>query len=134
MVQALLAGDITFGMFALSSISAQASAGKARLLAISAPNRSPQAPDIPTFGEFGIADFDFQPRIGIAAPARTPAPVIAKLASELAKAVKHPDTVKRLAAASIDPVGSTPEAYATILKADFERYGRIVKISGAKAD
>lgn len=133
-VQALLAGDITFSMVALGSVAAQMAAGRVRLLAISAPTRSAQLPDIPTFIELGIADFNFQPRIGIVAPARTPAAIIAKLSAEIAKASKHPDTVQRFNAVNIEAVGSTPEAYAAIIRADYERNGRIVKLSGAKAE
>ena len=133
-VRALLSGDISFAPVALSTVAAHVAAGKVRLLAVTTPTRSRQAPDVPTFGEFGFADFDFRPQVGIVAPAGTPVPIVARLSAEIAKGVKHPETVKRLTSFSIDPVGSTPEAFAAILKADSERYARVVKISGTRAD
>ena len=133
-VQSILSGDVSMGFVALSSVSSLVKSGKVKLLAVSTLTRSSQAPDVPTFGEFGIADYDYKPQIGVVAPAGTPAAIVVKLSAEIAKAVMHPETVQRLAAMSINPVGSTPEAFAASTRADAVRYARVVKLSGAKAD
>ena len=133
-VPALLGGQVNAVYASLPSIAAHVKSGKLKLLAASAPVRSPQAPDVPTVAEHGVPGYDFQPEIGISAPAGTPAAVVAKLSSEIAKAVKQPNVVQRFTQLGIVPVGSTAEAYAVMMKASYERYARVVKASGARVD
>ena len=66
--------------------------------------------------------------------AGTPREVIARLSAEVAKAVRQSDVVQRFGQLGIDAVGSSPEAYAAINRADYEKYARVVKLSGAKID
>jgi tripartite-type tricarboxylate transporter receptor subunit TctC len=94
-----------------------------------------QAPDVPTIAEVtGIPDFDYPPEIGVLAPAGTPPGIISRLASGIARAARHPETVQRFTALGIDPVGNTPEAYAAQIRIDIEKYAKAVKISGAKTN
>ena len=133
-VPALLGGQVSFLYSALPAIEAHVKAGKVKLLAISTPNRSPQAPEVPTVAELGLPGYDFAPAIGVLAPAGTPPAVLQKLSAEIAKALKHPDTARRFTQLGIEPVGSTPEAYAQSIRAAYEKFGRAVAISGTKAD
>lgn len=133
-VPALLGGQVNVVYASLPSIAAHVKSGKLKLLAASAPFRSPQAPDVPTVAEHGVPGYDFQPEIGISAPAGTPAAVVAKLSGEIAKAVKQPEVVQRFTQLGIVPAGSAPEAYAAMIKASYDRYSRVVKSSGAKVD
>src|SRR5258707_57401 len=71
---------------------------------------------------------------GKLAPAGTPREVVNRLAGEVAKAVKQPDVVQRFTQLGIEPVGSTPEAYAQANKIDYEKYATIVRATGAKID
>ena len=70
----------------------------------------------------------------ILAPVSTPKPVVALLAGETAKAVHHPETLKRFGSIGIDPVGNSPDAYTATLTADIAYYAKAVKLSGAKID
>jgi tripartite-type tricarboxylate transporter receptor subunit TctC len=133
-VPALLGGQVSMLFSALPAIEAHVKAGKVKLLAISVPQRSPQAPEVPTIVELGVPGFDFAPAIGLLAPAGTPPAIVSRLAAEVAKAVRSPDVAQRFRQLGIDPVGNTPEAYGAQIRSDYERYGRVVRVSGAKID
>lgn len=133
-VPALLGGQVTLLYSALPAIEQHVKAGKVKLLAVSTAKRSTRAPDVPTVAELGVPGYDFAPEIGVLAPGGTPAPVIQRLAAEFARAVKHPETVKRFGQLGIDAVGSTPAEYAAMIRAASRRYAEVVRISGAKVD
>lgn len=133
-IPALLGGQVALGLAALPAIAAHVKTGKLKILAVSTLKRSLQAPDVPTVAEFGVPGFDYPAEIGVLAPADTPGTIISKLAGEMAKAVRHPETVQRFGALGIDPVGDTPEQYAAVIKLGLDKYAKAVKVSGAKAD
>jgi tripartite-type tricarboxylate transporter receptor subunit TctC len=133
-VPALLGGQVALLYSALPSIESHVKAGRVRLLAVSTARRSPEAPEVPSIAELGVPGYNFTPEIGIVAPAATPEAVLRKLSAAIAAAVHHPDTVRRFAQLGIVPVGSSPEAYTTVIRASYEKYGAAVKISGARAD
>jgi tripartite-type tricarboxylate transporter receptor subunit TctC len=133
-VPALLGGQVAMLYSALPSVESHVKSGKVKIVAQSTLNRSPEAPDIPTVAEMGAPGYDFAPEIGVLAPAGTPGAIVQKLATELAKAVKHPDTVKRFAQLGIDAVGSTPQEYAARIRAANQKFSELVRIAGVKAD
>ena len=133
-VPALLGGQVALLYSALPSIAGHLKEGKVKMLAVSTAKRSPQTPDVPTVAESGIPGYDFVAEIGMLAPAATPREVVSRLAGDMAKVVKQPDVIQRLTQLGIDAVGSTPEAYGQINKADYEKYAAIVKATGVKID
>ena len=133
-VPALLGGQVALLYSALPSIAGHLKDGRLKILAISSARRSPQTPEVPTVAESGIPGYDFLAEIGLLAPAGTPREIIQRLAAEMTKVLKQPDVVQRFTQLGIDPVGSTPEAYAALNKADYEKYAGLVKASGAKID
>ena len=133
-VPALLGGQISLLYSALPSIESHVKAGKVKLLVASTLKRSPEAPDVPTVAEMGVPGYDFAPSIGVLAPAGTPPAIVQKLSAEIAKALKHPEVAQRYRQLGIEPVGSTPEAYAAINRASYEKYGQVVKVTGTKAE
>ena len=133
-VPALLGGQVALLYSALPSIAGHLKDGKVKILAISSAKRSTQTPEVPTVAESGIPGYDYVAEIGLLAPAGTPREIIQRLAGEMAKVVKQPDVVQRFTQLGIDPVGSTPQEYAALNKADYEKYARLVKASGAKID
>src|SRR5688572_22791107 len=134
-VPAMLSGEVSLVFSAFPSILAHVKAGRVRMLAANTLKRSPYAPDVPTVAEVtGLRDFDYPPLIGIWAPARTPRTVIARLAGGVSSAVQHPEVMHRFSVLGIDPVGSTPEAYAAQTRIDIEKYARAVKAAGVKVD
>jgi tripartite-type tricarboxylate transporter receptor subunit TctC len=133
-VPALLGGQVAMLYSSLPSLEAQLKAGKVKMVAVSTLKRSPEAPDVPTVAEMGVPGYDFAPQIGVLAPTGTPAPIVQKLSAEIAKASKHPDTVKRFTQLGIDAVGSTPQEYGALIRSAYQRYGEVVKVSGAKVE
>jgi tripartite-type tricarboxylate transporter receptor subunit TctC len=133
-VPALLGGQVSILYSALPAIESHVKAGRLKLLAISTLKRSAQAPEVPTVAELALPGYDFGPEIGVLAPAGTPPALLGRIAAEIGKAVRHPEVSERFVQLGIDPVGSTPEAYAAKIRAAYDRYAQVVKSSGAKAE
>ena len=133
-VPALLGGQVSLLYAALPSIQGHVKDGKVKILAVSTPQRSPQAPDVPTVAEAGIPGYDFVAEIALYAPTGTPRDVVQKLSTQAARAVKQPDVIERFKQLGIDAVGSTPEALTEQNKVNYEKYAKVVKASGAKID
>jgi tripartite-type tricarboxylate transporter receptor subunit TctC len=108
--------------------------GKLRVVAVAEATRSPLMPDVPTIAETGVTGYEISPEIGFVAPTGTPRDVIAKLNAEMVRALKTPEVVQQLVPLGIDPVGTTPEQYADAIRANLDKYGKLVKISRAKVD
>jgi tripartite-type tricarboxylate transporter receptor subunit TctC len=133
-VPALLGGQVAMLYSSLPSIESHLKERKLKIVAVSTSKRSPELPDVPTVAELGVPGYHFIPEIGIVAPAGTPSAIVQKLATELGKAARHPDSVKRFTPLGIDAVGSTPQEYAAVIRASDKRYAEVVKVSGVKAD
>lgn len=110
-------------------------AGKAKVLAVSGPQRHRLLPDVPTFAEAGFPAFDFKAWWGLVAPAGTPQEIINRVAEDVAKHVKSAAFTERFATSyAIDAVGNTPTEFAAFLKADREKYGQIVRAANVRLD
>ncbi len=134
-VPALIGGEVSLAMSALPSLAPHRAGGRIKLLAVNTLKRSAQAADVPTVAEVtGIKDFDYPPVIGIMAPAATPRAIVNWLSTNIAQAVRHRDVDARYATLGIDPVGSSPEDYVTQNRTDIEKYARVVKMAGLKAE
>jgi len=131
---AFLAGDIQVLFSAYQAVAPHIATGRVKLLAVASPDRSPQAPGVPTFAELGVKDMIFVPSVHALAPASTPKPLINKLSAEIKKALQAPETVKRFEALGIDPLGTTPEQHLVQLTTDQAIFRAAVKLSGAKVD
>jgi tripartite-type tricarboxylate transporter receptor subunit TctC len=134
-VPAMLSGEVQLVFSALPSIAAHLKTGRVKVLAVNTLKRSAQAPEVPTIAEAtGIADYDYPPEIGVLAPSKTPKAVVNRLAADIARTVRHPDTVGRFTALGIEGIGNTPEEYARQIRIDIEKYAKAVKASGVKID
>jgi tripartite-type tricarboxylate transporter receptor subunit TctC len=105
--------------------------GKLRAVAITSATRSPQVPDLPTVAESGVPGFDSITWIGLTAPAGTPPAIIARLNSELNKALKG-EMGRKFAEFSLDPIGGTPQDMAEMMRKDSANYGAILKAAGVE--
>jgi len=108
--------------------------GKLRALAVTSPKRSPIVPDVPTMEESGVRDQETELTIGIVAPAATPRAIVDLLSRELARIVALPDVKDKLSAFGFSPVGSTPEEFAAVIKADIEKWSAVVRDAGIKVE
>lgn len=108
-------------------------AGKLRPLAVTTANRSQALPDVPTVAEAGVPGFEATSWFGLLAPAKTPAPVVARLNASVLKALADPEVKKKLMEQGAEPLGGTPEQFAAFIGAESAKWGKVVKQSGATA-
>jgi tripartite-type tricarboxylate transporter receptor subunit TctC len=108
--------------------------GKLRALAVTSAQRSPAAPDIPTVAESGLPGYEAIAWNGLLAPAGTPKEVVARLNAEVKKALEVPEIKERFAAQGFAAAWSPPEKYAAFLDAEVDKWGKVVKVSGATVD
>jgi tripartite-type tricarboxylate transporter receptor subunit TctC len=109
-------------------------AGKVRALAVTSAKRLPAAPDVPTMQEAGFGGIELDAWFGLVAPAGTPEPVIAKLNGAFVKAVRDPEVVKQITDQGAEAVATTPAEFAAFIASQAEKYGKIVKSVGVKAE
>lgn len=134
-IPAMIGGEVALVFSALPAIEGHLKSGRVKLLAVNTAKRSPQAPNVPTVSEVtGIKDYDYPPAIGVLAPARTPGPVINRVAEAVARAVRSPDIARRYTELGIEPVGNTPAQYAAQVRVDIAKYARAVKASGVRVE
>jgi tripartite-type tricarboxylate transporter receptor subunit TctC len=103
------------------------STGRVRPIAILAPTRSPSLPDVPTAAEAGLPGLDVETWYGLFAPAGVPQPIIATLATAVLEAARQPSFGELLKSQGADPVFAGPEAFATTLSRDFERWLPVIR-------
>jgi tripartite-type tricarboxylate transporter receptor subunit TctC len=108
--------------------------GRLRALATTTAARSPSWPELPTVAESGVAGFEVSAWFGVLAPAGTPRPIIDRLSGELIKMLRIPEVREGLLAQGSDPVGSTPEEFARHLRAEIDKWAKVVQASGLHAD
>jgi tripartite-type tricarboxylate transporter receptor subunit TctC len=130
----LIGGQITMIFDSTASALAQSKGGKVRMLATGSPKRLLQAPDLPTMAEAGIEGFDSTSWHGVFAPAGTSREVVLKISSEIAKIVQSPEIADRLRISGAEPVGSTPEELGRAVQVATQRWGKIARDVGAKAE
>ena len=129
----LIAGRVQVTFADIAAAYPHIQAGNVRILGISSPQRSPAYPDVPSIAET-VPGFDAVGWFGVFAPAGTPAPIVQKLSTAIAAFVKQEDVRKQMAVLGVAPVGSTPEAFDKVLRADIVRWAKVVQDSGAKVD
>ena len=132
--QDLIAGTVQ-AMF--DSVPASAGAvrdGRLRALGVTTRNRIAPFPDLPTIDEAGVPGYEISTWYGIWAPARTPPAIIARLQQAVASAARNPETRARFDALGAEPVADSPEDYARFVRAEFDRWGKLVRDARIKLD
>jgi len=108
--------------------------GKLRALAITASKRSPLMPELPTVAEAGVPGFEALGWNGFLAPARTPAPIVARLNQEISRILSLPDVRERYANAGIEPVGASADAFGALIRTELEKWAQVVRDAKLRAD
>ena len=130
----LIGGQIDLVFADISTTLPQVRGGKATGLAVSTAKRSVLAPDLPTMGEAGVAGYDLAAWFGAFVPAKTAAPVVAKLREALVAAVNDKAVQERLLAAGIEPETSTSEELKSFVAAEIKKWADIVKTAGIEPE
>jgi len=133
-VVALLGGEVTASFATMPSVLPYVKSGKLRGVAVTTSRRSPSAPDLPTVAESGLPGFDMGSWYGLMAPAGTPGAVVSHLNAETIKVLKLADVKQRLDNSGFDALVSTPEEYAAYTRSEIDKWAKIVKASGARAE
>ena len=105
----------------------QVKAGKIRALAVSPATRTPAAPELPTIAETGVPGYEAVAWFGLVAPAATPKPIIAKLATETQRILKLPDVRERITGLGADVVGNTPDEFNAFIKSELAKWAKVIK-------
>jgi tripartite-type tricarboxylate transporter receptor subunit TctC len=129
-----LSGQVQLVMSNVISSLQYAKSGKLRALAVSTKVRSPAVPDLPTMAEAGVSGYEASTWHAWFAPARTPAAIIQKLNSELAKASKAPDVMARLAPDGVQSIGSSPEQLREFIASDIVRWRKVINEAGIRLE
>ena len=130
----LIGGQIQLMFDNLASSLAQVRAGKVKALAVTTAKRSALAPELPTIAESGLPGFDISTWFGVFVPAGTHRDIVDRLHGEFVKALALPDIREKMLNLGAEPVASSPEEFAAYIRVESDKYARVIKASGAKAD
>ncbi|MBI3042110.1 MAG: tripartite tricarboxylate transporter substrate binding protein [Betaproteobacteria bacterium] len=133
MITDMLGGRVTLTISSAVPLSPQVKAGRLRGLAVTSPKRSPSFPELPAIAET-VPGYEVINWFGILAPAGTPRAIVARLNKEFNAGLASPELRKQLSARGADVAGGTPEDFARVIRADFAKWARVVKASGARVD
>jgi tripartite-type tricarboxylate transporter receptor subunit TctC len=131
---AILGGQVQMMIDAITTMNANAKAGKVRALGTTGAKRSPVSPDVPTIAEAGVPGYETTIWLGLMAPAGTPRPVLEKLNAEVNKILASAEVREIWGRQGAQPMGMSIDAFDKFLRADIAKWAKVVKISGAKAD
>ena len=130
----VLGGQVPMMFTGVSNVVPHMKTGRLRVLAIGSPKRSLTLPDVPTVAEAGVAGFDFDSWTGYLAPAGTPKEIIVKLHADITRTLGLPEVKDKLTTLGFDLAGGTPDAFATLIKNDIARFGKLIKAAGIQAE
>jgi len=130
----LIAGQVDVMFDNMPNVIGHVRAGKMKALAVTTAQRSPQAPEIPTVAEAGVPGYEQTAWFGVLAPAGTPRDIIGRLNGEIIKVLNSPDVKERFGKQGVEVRTSTPEQFSTFLRSEVDRWGKVIREAGIKAD
>ncbi len=134
LVSDLLGGQIQSGVNVLSEVLPHANSGKLRIIAISGSRRSRFLPNVPTFAESGFKDVAAEEYFAVFAPAKTPAPVVARLNAAIRQALQAKPLIEGLEKLSFEVAGESQPEFAQLVRSELGRWSSVVKASGFSSD
>ena len=130
----VIGGAIPLVYTAVAGAQSHVKSGKLKGIAVSSAARASSLPDVPTFAESGVADFNVSSWVGLLVPARTPPAIVQRLNTELNAVLADAAVRERLAVLGIEPTPGTPEQFQEEIRRDLARYGAVVRAAGIKAE
>jgi len=130
-MQDLLGGQVPVSFAGIPNVISSLRAGKLRALAVSTPKRWSELPDVPTVAEAGIPGFEATLWLGLAAPAGTPADIINRIHAETAKALQDPALQLSFRTAGVSATPMNPQDFGAFMRAEHEKWGKVVRATGA---
>jgi tripartite-type tricarboxylate transporter receptor subunit TctC len=129
----LIAGQYHFNFSGLQGAQVQVRAGRLRAIAVTTPKRLPSNPDLPAMAE-ALPGFEVVGWYGVIGPANLPRPILTRLHEELIRILNQPDVKSRIESDGSEPVGSSSEEFRRFMRADMDKWAKLVKESGAKLE
>ena len=133
-VQATVGGHIPISFGAMAPAVPLIKSGQLRALAVTGKARAPTLPDVPTMAEAGFPDVEGQTWTAVVAPAGTPKDIVAKLHGMIVAGLANADVKQKLAAMAYVPIGNTPEECEAFFKSEMDKWGKVIKAAGLKAE
>jgi tripartite-type tricarboxylate transporter receptor subunit TctC len=130
---AIIRNDAQMGCLPAISVVPQAKDGKLKILAVSTAKRSPYLPDVPTLKESGI-DVEADAWMGLIAPGGMPKPMVDRINKDVVAIIMQPDVKQKLGATLMEPVGSSPEAFRTLIDNEVARWAPVIKAANVKVN
>jgi tripartite-type tricarboxylate transporter receptor subunit TctC len=125
---------VQIGSTALPPTTPHIQGGRLRAIAVTGAKRTSALPDVPTMAESGFKGQEADTLQGVLLPVGTPKAIVTKVNADIVKVLAQPDVKERVAALGFDIVASTPEQFAAQVKAEIEKWGKVIKAAGLKAD
>jgi tripartite-type tricarboxylate transporter receptor subunit TctC len=131
---AIVSGQIQAGFVVPGTAMALAQAGRLKALAVTSSVRSVVVPELPTVAEAGFPGFESSAWIGMVAPAKTPKPIIERLSRELVTIIRSQEVREKMLRIYFQPVGTAPEGLSNLMRAERDRWAKVIRQSGASVD
>jgi tripartite-type tricarboxylate transporter receptor subunit TctC len=130
----LMAGHVSLSMANMLSALPHVKNGRLRAIGVTGAKRASVAPDIPTIAEAGVPGYEVVQWFGVLAPAHTPRDIIARLHAGIVRVVQDPVIRERFSSDGAETVGSTPEEFAAVIRADLSKWSKVIKDAGIKPE
>jgi len=129
-----ISGQVTMSFSSLISGAPHVKIGRLRALAVTSARRSAAMPEVPTLAEAGVKGYASSTWYGLLAPRGTPRAIVLRLNTEVVALLKRPDVRERLLADGAEPIGNTPGEFGAFIKAEIERWAKVIRAAGIRAD
>jgi tripartite-type tricarboxylate transporter receptor subunit TctC len=130
----VISGQVQLIFTGIPSVLTYIKSGRLRPLAVTSAARAAALPDAPTISESGVPGYEVSPWFGVLAPARTPPALVTRLNSEIVKVLRSPAIRERFAVEGVEPVGNTSAQFASHIKQELDKWGKVVKDAGIRVD
>jgi tripartite-type tricarboxylate transporter receptor subunit TctC len=130
-MQDLLSGQVKVSFAGVPNVLPHVKAGRLRALGVTTTRRVPEMPDVPTIAESGVPGYEATLWLGLLAPAGTPPEIVQRIYTETAKVLQDPELLPSFRAAGVDPAVIPPQDFGPFLRAEYEKWGKVVRDTGA---
>jgi tripartite-type tricarboxylate transporter receptor subunit TctC len=133
-LNAVIAGDTQLAIVDIATVGGYLKSGRVKILGVLGHERSPLAPDLPTLDDTGLKGFESSGWFAILAPAATPAAIVQRLNTDITAVLRSPDIRERFAAAGLEPLTSTSEELAALVRSKSQKWSRVIRESGSTVE
>ncbi len=130
-MQDLLSGQVKVSFAGVPNVLQHVKAGRLRALGVTTPKRAPEMPDVPTIAEAGVPGYEATLWLGLLAPAGTPPEIVQRIYAETAKALQDPELQPQFRVAGVEAAVIPPKEFGDFLRAEYEKWGKVVRDTGA---